>query len=41
MMTGFRTTYFGAAASLGIATLARTGTFLLLAYFVDSYLMAG
>ena len=38
LMTGFRSTYFGAAASLGVATVARTVTFLLLAYFIDTYL---
>ena len=38
LMTGFRSTYFGAAASLGVATVARTATFLLLAYFIDTYL---
>ena len=39
LMSGFRTSYFGAAISLGISTAARTATFLLLAYFIDTYLM--
>ena len=39
LMTGFRLSYLFAALSLGVATLARTSTFLLLAYFVDSYLL--
>jgi ATP-binding cassette subfamily B protein len=38
MMVGFRLTYVGAILSLGLATLARTATFLLLAYLVDSVL---
>ncbi len=38
MMSGFRLTYIGAILSLGLATLARTATFLLLAYLVDSVL---
>jgi ATP-binding cassette subfamily B protein len=38
MMLGFRLTYIGAILSLGLATLARTATFLLLAYLVDSVL---
>jgi ATP-binding cassette subfamily B protein len=38
MMTGFRGTYLWATLSLGVATLARTGTMLLLGYFVDNVL---
>jgi ATP-binding cassette subfamily B protein len=38
MMAGFRLTYTGAILSLGLATVARTATFLLLAYLVDSVL---
>jgi ATP-binding cassette subfamily B protein len=38
MMTGFRLTYLWATLSLGIAALARTGSTLLLGYFVDNIL---
>ncbi len=38
MMTGYRGIYLWATLSLGIATLARTGTMLLLGYFVDNIL---
>ena len=38
IMTGFRWLYLWAALSIGIATLARTGTMLLLGYFVDNVL---
>jgi ATP-binding cassette subfamily B protein len=38
MLTGFRLTYLGALVTLGIATVARTSTFLLLGYLVDSVL---
>jgi ATP-binding cassette subfamily B protein len=38
MMTGFRLTYLWAAISLGIAAVARTGSMLLLGYFVDNIL---
>ena len=38
MMTGFRLSYLGAAASLTIAALARTGNTLLLRYFADTLL---
>ncbi|MBN1665816.1 MAG: ABC transporter ATP-binding protein [Anaerolineales bacterium] len=41
LMQGFRWHYLGAALSLGVASLARTGTYLLLGYFVDRYLVAG
>jgi ATP-binding cassette subfamily B protein len=40
MMTGFRLTYLWATLSLGVATLARTGTMLLLGYFVDNVLVS-
>jgi ATP-binding cassette subfamily B protein len=39
MMTGFRWHYGGAIASLGVAALARTGTLLLVGYFVDELLL--
>jgi ATP-binding cassette, subfamily B, bacterial len=38
MMTGFHVTYLGAALSIGIAALARTGSMLLLGYFADNVL---
>jgi ATP-binding cassette subfamily B protein len=38
MMTGFRLTYLWATLSLGIAAVARTGSMLLLGYFVDNIL---
>jgi len=38
MMTGFRLTYLWATISLGIAAVARTGSMLLLGYFVDNIL---
>jgi ATP-binding cassette subfamily B protein len=41
LMKGYRLQYLGAAISLGLATIARTSTFLLLAYFVDKYLGEG
>ncbi len=37
LMQGFRLKYTGAVVSLGIAALAKTVTYLLLRYFVDSY----
>lgn len=39
MMTGFRMIYLWATLSLGIATLARTGSLLLLGYLVDNVLL--
>ena len=39
MLTGYRLKYVGAVASLALATAAKTGTFLLLAYFVDTVLI--
>src|SRR5690554_370894 len=38
ILTGFRLKYIGAIASLAVATIAKTATFLLLAYFVDTVL---
>ncbi len=40
MLTGFRLKYTGALATLALATAAKTTTFLLLAYFVDQFLVA-
>ena len=40
MMLGFRLRYMGAVTSLGISATAKTLTFLLLRYFVDSYFIA-
>jgi len=37
MMRGFRLPYIGATLSLGISAAAKTSTYLLLKYFVDSY----
>lgn len=39
MLTGFRLVYFGAMLSLAVATMAKTGSYLLLAYFVDTMLV--
>jgi len=39
MMKGFRLRYIGAVTSLGLSALAKTFTFLLLRYFVDTYLI--
>ncbi|MFC1879012.1 ABC transporter ATP-binding protein [Chloroflexota bacterium] len=41
LMRGFRLNYLGAALSLGISASTRTGTYLMLGYFVDSYLIQG
>ncbi len=38
LLTGYRLKYLGAISSLAIATAAKTATFLLLAYFVDTVL---
>lgn len=38
MMTGFRITYLGATISLAFANIAKTSTFLLIAYFTDHVL---
>ena len=39
LMSGYQRTYLGATASVGLAAFANTGTFLLLRYFIDSYLI--
>jgi ATP-binding cassette subfamily B protein len=39
MLAGFRLTYLGAIVTLGLATVARTATFLLLRYLVDKVLV--
>jgi ATP-binding cassette subfamily B protein len=41
MMHGFRLKYMGAVLSLGVASLAKTSTYLLLRYFVDNYFAQG
>jgi ATP-binding cassette, subfamily B, bacterial len=41
MMSGFRLIYLGAALSQGFAAAAKTGTYLMLRYFVDNVLGAG
>lgn len=41
LMSGFRLTYLSATFSQGIAAAARTGTFLLLRFFVDAIVDAG
>ena len=38
LMTGYRLIYLGAALSLGIAAVSKTGTYLLLRYFADNIL---
>ncbi len=38
MMTGYRLTYLAATLGVGLAALAKTGTYLLLGYFVDDVL---
>ena len=40
LMAGFRWVYAGAIVSLAIATMAKSGTYLLLAYFIDDVLVA-
>ncbi|MBZ0286069.1 MAG: hypothetical protein K8I30_00535, partial [Anaerolineae bacterium] len=39
MLTGYRLAYAGAMVSLAIATGAKTASFLLLAYFIDTLLV--
>lgn len=39
LMSGYRGAYLGATLSVGISSLARTSTYLLLGYFVDEYLI--
>jgi ATP-binding cassette subfamily B protein len=41
MMSGFRWHYLGATLSIGIASLAKTSTYLLLSFFVDNYFGEG
>lgn len=41
LMQGFRLPYLGAGLSLGVATIARTFSLLLIQYFVDAYLNQG
>lgn len=38
LMTGYHHTYIGATVSLGLAAFANTGTYLLIRYFIDTYL---
>jgi len=38
LMTGYHKTYIGATVSLGLAAFANTGTYLLIRYFIDTYL---
>jgi len=38
LMTGYHGTYIGATVSLGLSAFANTGTYLLIRYFIDSYL---
>ena len=40
MMKGFRLRYAGAVTSLGLSALAKTFTFLLLRYFIDTYFIS-
>jgi len=40
MMTGFRLNYLGAVVSIGISATAKTATYFLLRYFVDTYFSA-
>jgi len=39
MMSGFKLKYMGATLALGLGALAKTSTYLLLRFFVDSYFM--
>ncbi len=41
LLRGYRWIYFGAILGVGIAAFARTGTYLLLGYFVDEVLVSG
>ncbi len=41
MMSGYRLTYLGATVSVGVAAILNTLTFLLIRYFIDTYLDAG
>lgn len=40
MMTGYKLKYIGATVALGIGSLAKTSTYLLLRYFVDQYFIS-
>ena len=40
MMSGFKLKYLGATVALGFGALAKTSTYLLLRFFVDSYFMS-
>ena len=40
MMQGFRLRYLGAVTSLGVSAAAKTFTYLLLRYFVDTYFVS-
>jgi ATP-binding cassette subfamily B protein len=40
MMTGFRLKYLGATVALGFSAIAKTLTYLLLRYFIDSYFVS-
>jgi len=40
LMRGYHLRYFGAVASLGVSALAKTMTYMLLRYFVDSYFVS-
>ncbi|HHY87430.1 MAG TPA: ABC transporter ATP-binding protein [Chloroflexi bacterium] len=37
LLTGFRLSYLGATLSIGLAATAKTGTYLLLRYFIDNF----
>lgn len=38
LMSGYHQTYIGATVSLGLSAFANTGTYLLIRYFIDTYL---
>jgi len=38
LMTGYHNSYLGATVSLGVSAFANTGTYLLIGYFIDTYL---
>jgi ATP-binding cassette subfamily B protein len=40
MMTGFRLKYLGATVALGLSAIAKTLTYMLLRYFIDSYFVS-
>jgi len=41
LLTGFRLKFFGAVLSLGVSATAKTLTYMLLRYFIDSYFVSG